>query len=158
MPEWYKAALSNRQDPSASILFAKEFLAGSPSDRTHVVTHWDPNLLWVLPNPWRLACTDEGPGSPMERIQTDLVFQALRISALEVREATMGLAVAYNSCGLAGIDPKPVFEEIAQAVGGGAGQALRAFVNRDAKDQSMEAFLLTAVDCSGGGYEIVPNW
>jgi len=82
----------------------------------------------------------------------------LGISGVDARESIMGFAVVHNSCKLAGIDPKPVFEEIAVAVGGAAAQALRDFSSRDAEDQSMEAFMLKAVAHPGGGYEIRANW
>lgn len=158
MPKWYTTALAIRLEASACITFAKDFLAASPGERAEVVRSWDPELYWVLPSPWRLACTDDAPGSPIERIRADLLFQALGISGVGARESIMGFAVVHNSCILAGVDPQPVFEEIAAAVGGSAAQALRDFVSRDAEDQSMEAFMLEAVANPGGGYEICANW
>jgi hypothetical protein len=158
MPKWYTTALASRQDSSTCITFAKDFLAAPPAERAEVVRSWDPRLHWALPSPWRLACEDDAPGSPIERIRTDLLFQALGISGVDARESIMGFAVVHNSCMLAGIDPHPVFEEIAVAVGGTAAQALRDFAGRDAEDQSMEAFMLEAVANPGGGYEIRGNW
>lgn len=158
MPEWYTAALANRHNPSTCITFSKDFLNAPSGERAEVIRSWDPALEWSLPNPWRLACTDETPGTPEERIRTDLLFQTLDLSDVDVRESIMGLAVAYNSCRLAGIDPNPVFEEIANAVGGVASQVLQDFSSRDADDQSMESFMLVAVANPGGGYEIRANW
>ena len=158
MPNWYTTALASRQDPCACITFSKHFLAASPSERAEVVRSWDPELRWALPSPWRLACKGDSPGSPIERIRTDLLFQALGISVVDARESILGFAVVHNSCKLAGIDPQPVFEEIAVAVGGTAGQALRDFSKRDPEDQSMEAFMLEAVANPGGGFEIRANW
>ena len=87
-----------------------------------------------------------------------MLFQALDLSDVDVRESIMGLAVVHNSCRLAGIDPRPVFEEVASAVGGPASHLLWAFANRNADDQSMTAFMLEAVANPGGGYEIRANW
>ena len=158
MPSWYTSALESRQDRSACIRFAKDFLAAPSAERGEVVKSWDPELRWALPSPWRLACKDDAPGSPIERIRTDLLFQALGISGIDSCESIMGFAVVHNSCKLAGVDPQPVFEEIAYAVGGVAAQALRNFANRDVQDQSMEAFMLEAVANPGGGYEVRATW
>lgn len=158
MPEWYVTALANRQSPSACIAFTNDFLTASPSERAEVVRSWDPTLEWVLPNPWRLACTNDGPGSPTDRIRTDLLFQALSLSDVDTRESIMGFAVVHNSCKLASVSPGRIFEEIANAVGGAAARALRDFAGRDPNDQSMEAFMLTAVANPAGGYEIRADW
>lgn len=147
-----------RENPGACIIFTKDFLAAPPNERAEVVRCWDPGQQWALPDPWRLACTDDAPGSPIERIRTDLLFQALGLSGVDAREAIMGFAVVHNSCKLAGIEPRPVFDEIAGAVGGIAARALGAFSNRDPQDQSMEAFMLEAVANPGGGYETRRNW
>jgi len=158
MPEWYRTALAHREDPSACITFAEAFLAAPRSEREVVTNGWDPGLEWVLPNPWRLACVDEGPGSRIDRIRTDLLFQALAIGAVDAREAIMGFAVVHNSCRLADVSPSAVFEEVAQAVGGSAARALRDFAARSPKHQSMESFMLTAIADPGGGYEIRAKW
>lgn len=158
MPQWYAAALANRQNPSTCIAFANDFIVASSGERTEVVASWDPTLEWALPNPWRLACADDAPGSPTERIRTDLLFQALGLSDVDLRESIMGFAVVHNSCKMAGVDPRPIFEEIAEAVGGAASLALLDFANRDAEDQSMGAFMLKAIPNPGGGYEIRASW
>ncbi len=155
---WYVSALAGRHDPSACIRFTKDFLAAPSVEQASVVKLWDPELRWVLPSPWRLACEGDRPGTPVERILADLLFQALGSPYIDQRELLMGLAVVHNSCRLAGIDPLTIFEAIAKAVDGPAAQALRDFASRDAEDQSMEAFMLEAVVDSGGGYEIRARW
>lgn len=158
MPEWYVTAVADRRNPAACIAFAKDFLDAPPAERAEVVKSWDPELKWELPSPQRLACIDETPGSPVERIRADLLFQVLGLSGADAREAIMGFAVIHNSCKLAGIDPETIFEEIADAVGGAGATALRDFANRDPEDKSMEAFMLEAVPSSGGGYEVHAKW
>lgn len=158
MPKWYTSALEDRRNPSACIGFAKDFVAAPPSERTEVVSSWDPELRWALPCAWRLACKDDAPGSPVDRIRTDLLFQALNFSGADLREPIMGFAVVFNSCVLAEVDPQHVFAEIADSVGGAAAQALRDFAHRDAEHQSMEAFMLEAIESPGGGYVLRAKW
>ncbi len=157
-PRWYKTLLGQRDHPSAAFEFTQKFLSASISDRTAIVNTWNAQLAWALPNPWRLACTSEAPGSPQERILVDLLFQALGFSQGDSRESIMGLAVVFNSARLAGLEPRSIFEEVAQAVPGPARDALIAFARRDPEDQSMAAFMLTAVEDPGGGYEIKADW
>lgn len=158
MLEWYKNGLEGRANPEAVIAFAESFLAAPPSERAEVVDLWNPELDWTLPNPWRLACLSETPGSPRQRILTDLLFQALKYSSVDSRESILGFAVVFNSCKLAGLDPVVIFQEVASAVSGSASEALLSFVQREPEDQAMEAFMLTAVKDSGGGYQIKANW
>ena len=158
MPGWYVAALANRQSASACVAFAEDFLKASHAERDEVVNSWDPTLKWALPNPWRLACADEAGGASEDRIRTALLFQALGFSDVDTRESIMGFAVVHNSSKLAGIDPRPIFLAIADAVGGAASRALRDFASRDPEDQSMEAFGVKAVADACGGYEMKPDW
>lgn len=158
MLEWHKSAVVNRDDPSACIVFTRRFLDASLSERSEVLDKWESRLKWSLPNPWRLACVDEGPGTTLERIRTTLLFQALSQSTADSREGTMVLAVVHNSCRLAGLDARGIFEEVARAVGGAAADAIMRFANRGPADQSMEAFMLSAVENSAGGYELTANW
>lgn len=159
LPRWYEELLDRRDDPSAALELTKRFLSATDSERTEVVRAWNPLLVWATPNPWRLACASERPGDSRERILVNLLFQALHIpSAGDIRESIMGLAVAFNSCELAGLNPVEVFEEVAQAVRGSAGNELLAFAKRDPEDRSMDAFALTAVEDPAGGYELSQDW
>jgi hypothetical protein len=161
MPEWYHRALANRDDPLTCLVFTKNFLNAPRRERAEVVNVWNPQTQWVLPNPWRLACLDEAPGSPAERIRTNLLFRALHLphlAAIDIRDVLVGLGIVFNSCKLAGIDPRPMFEEIAQAVGGDAQRELRKFIARDTAGKSMEAFKLAAVPNPDGGYEVRLDW
>jgi hypothetical protein len=158
MPDWYLEALADRQNPAAALAFANAFLAAPSSEQELVRKAWDPALQWALPHPWRLACMDEGPGSPSNRIRTDLVFQALSFDAGAPREAILGFAVVHNSAQLAGLEPRSLFEDVARAVSGAAAQALREFAHRSPKDQSLEAFRLTPIANPGGGWEIRADW
>lgn len=161
MVEWYRTAVANRQDPEAAIAFAVHFRSAGPNEQTEVRQSWNGELDWALPNPWRLACADESPGSVLDRIWTDLLFQALgyeSVAAVDTRDAILGFSIVHNSCRVAGLDPGPVFEEVARAVGGAAARALRGFANRDPADQSMKAFGLSVVEAPGGGCEIKPPW
>jgi hypothetical protein len=157
MLKWYADASANYLDASAAIDFTRHFLAASSSERTEVVKSWNPELKWALPNPWRLACTHDGPAPAIDRIRTTVLFQALAIPNIERRDAIAGLAIIWNGCKLAGFDPRAVFEEIATAVGSVGARILQDFANRDAKDQSMEAFRLEAIADPGGGYLIRAN-
>jgi hypothetical protein len=158
MLDWYRTALASREDRATCISFAIRFLSAPRAEQAAVLEKWDSKLEWALPNPWRLACADEEPGSTVDRIRTDLLFQALGYSEVDSRESIMGFAVVHNSCRLAGLDPRPIFEQIARAVGGVAGSAIRSFASRHPEDQSMEAFMLTAVENPAGGYAIRANW
>jgi hypothetical protein len=161
MPEWYRRAFANRDDPLACLAFAKDFLNAPRHERAEVVKMWDPQTQWALPNPWRLACQDEAPGSSAERIRTGLLFEALYLpylAAIDIRDVLVGLGIVFNSCKLAGIDPGPMFEDIGQAVGGEAQRELRKFITRDTEAKSMEAFGLAAIPNPGGGYEVRLDW
>jgi hypothetical protein len=158
MPHWFDVELARRQHPDAAIAFTGKFLAAPAAERSEVEASWDGKLEWALPKFWRLACKDEAPGSPLERIRATLLFEALSNSQEDPRDLIVVLAVIHNSCKLAGIDPAQVFEEVTSAVDGSAAGALRQFARRDPENQSMEAFLLIAVPNPGGGYELRPNW
>jgi hypothetical protein len=160
VPDWYWWAVANCTDPTASIILAARFLSASPAEQAAVKATWASGTTpveWSLPNPWRLACSDEGPGSILDRIRTTLVFQALEVSRMDLREVIFGLAVIYNSCTFAGLDPEALFTEVAASVGGPEGEALMDFAARLPEERSMEAFMLTAVKNPPGGYEIRPQ-
>jgi len=158
MPRWYETALAGRREPQTCITFARDFLAAPAAERAEVIGAWDLELRWALPDPWRLACADEGPGSPVERIRAELLFQVLGFSRVDLREVILGFAVVHHSCRLAGVDPSVVFEETAEAVGGAVARALRDFVRRDEADKTMEAFKLEAIANPAGGYELRADW
>lgn len=157
-PEWYTRALANTAHPTAAVAFTRDFLAASAPERMAVAAAWDPQRRWALPNPWRLACVSETPGSPRERVLVNLLFQALGFSEEDERESIRGFAVAFNSCELARLNAKAIFEDVARAVSVAAGDAISAFASRQPEDQCMGAFMLTATEDPGGGYEIKANW
>ena len=158
MPDWYRLLLAKRDRPETFIDFSERFLSAPRVEREQIASSWDPDLEWALPNPRRLACSGEGPGSAQQRIRADALFQALGFGVEGVRESLVGLAVVYHSARLAGMNSAELFREVAHAVGGKGAEALLAFASRDPEDRSMDAFALTAVETPGGGYELRVNW
>jgi len=87
-----------------------------------------------------------------------LLFDALGFGGHDPRDFIVGLAVIFNSAEIAGVDPRSLCSGVAAAVGGAAGDLISAFVAREPRDRSMEAFRLTAVPDPDGGFEIKPDW
>jgi len=84
------------------------------------------------------------------------------LNALEdrtaAREETILHCVAYNSCKIAGIAPDALLLEVAETLPADKGTSLKAFVARDAQDQSLESFLLETKLSPDGELEIRPTW
>ena len=157
-PPWYAALSARRADPAAIVELGARFLAAPPAEREAVRAAWDEREAWATPDPWRLACAADRPGSAAERVTAALVHQALALGTGDERDAIVSLAILWNSAELAGLDPDALFERVAAAFPGKQGASLRRFAARRPEDRSLAAFLLSAVPDPGGGAWIRRDW
>src|SRR5688500_4793652 len=85
-----------RADRAALDELGARVRAAAPAEREADRAAWDERGAWATPDPWRLACAADRPGSPAERVTAALVHQTLALGAGDERDAIVSLAILWN--------------------------------------------------------------
>ncbi len=134
------------------------FMAGTQATRDEVSRRWDFGVDWVYPDATRIACSVGELHSSYERSVACLAYHAIaEMEQRDYREDLLDLAIVYNACLAAGLDPKRVFDEVAAVASERVALLLGQFIGRSPEDKSLEAFLLEATRNADGEVEIKPS-
>jgi hypothetical protein len=132
------------------------YVEGPEQLREEIRSKWDFGVDWTYPDQTRLACSKNEKRSIQERIMASLVYDAIEDLRQEgYREKLVALAVIYQSCIAAGLDPEEEFEKVASISSPRTALFLKEFIERDPEDKSMKAFMLTRKINSDGEIEIL---
>jgi len=144
---------------AAFIELIRLYFDGPDEARKEIVKNWDFSVNWDLPNQTRLACQNGERWSCQERIEASLAYFAIAANLVgDYREELIALALIYQSCVIAGLDPYRIFEKIAKICEPDVRAMLMNFSARNEDDKSLAAFFLSAQINKDGEMEIRPTW
>ncbi|MGH8398255.1 MAG: hypothetical protein ACRETA_08435 [Gammaproteobacteria bacterium] len=132
------------------------YMKGTNKDRDEIRRGWDYGVKWKYPNPKRLACVKNELHSSRNRVIALLVYESIEnFKQVDPRDKLVALAVIYQSCLVAGINPDKLFEEVASISTLKSSVFFRDFIKRKTEDKSLEAFMLTRHKNADGEIEII---
>jgi hypothetical protein len=135
------------------------YIKGPEQIREQIRKNWDYGVEWILPDTRRLACSKNEKRSSRERILASLVYDAIEnFREEDPRDKLVVLSVIYHSCLEVGLNPQNEFESIASISSEKVAIFFRDFIQRNPKNRSKEAFMLTTKKNSDGEIEIFPSW
>jgi hypothetical protein len=149
-------SILKKPDRTEALLdLTKLYRSADSKHRAYIANNWDFGVVWKATNPMRLACSMHEKMSCEERIFSSLIYMALENQVnLNNRENYIGIAIIYNSCILANLDPDEIFREVAAISGPSFSRILTDFVDRIESDKNLAAFMLAAERDGNGEYEI----
>ncbi|MBL0318686.1 MAG: hypothetical protein IPP74_05275 [Alphaproteobacteria bacterium] len=131
------------------------FLNSSEDTRKYILDNWDFGAIWKYPDFKRLCCLKNENRSCSERIIAMLVYYVFSSKEeKDVRDIIFALAVAYNSCLLADIDPYQIVNRVAQHAPDNIKNEFKRFLSRKEADKSLSAFMLVTEINADGELEI----
>ncbi len=127
--------------------------------RRYIRKNWNFNVEWIFPRPGELLFAKNQSRSIKERIMASLVHSSIHNPFKHYyRESLVLLAMEYNSCTLAGLDPDQMFEFAASVSDPEMAGHFRDFSARKPENKSMKAFGLETKTNSDGETEILTPW
>jgi len=143
---------------AAYIELVSLYFNGTDCTREHIIDKWDFGVGWSVPNQARLACRRRERWSCLQRIEASLAYSAIAAKhSIDFREELIALAVIYQSCIYAELDPKEVFGKIAKVSPPSVKSFILDFLLRKEEDKTLAAFFLLAKQNNDGEIEIVLN-
>jgi len=154
IPDWVLRFVESEADPESVLDVCRAFSSAPPEERSVFQDLWRPVDFKGWPDPFRLTCAADRPGTCGERIRVKLIDAALALPfERDHRDSRMSLAVIYASCVLAGLHPDAEFARVARLVGSPGAEFLTRFASSVSSDNMMERFMLAAVESpSCGGW------
>ena len=126
----------------AYMQLANLYINGNEGIREFIYNNWDFGVFWILPNQRQLACNKNQRWSSIERIEASLCYTVLNATEENLREELIGLALIYNSCLVANLDPTKIFNKIAMIANLESKKVVLNFLDRTDIDKSLIAFHL----------------
>jgi hypothetical protein len=150
----------NSLDRAAAFIdLTRLYLNGTDELRQLISDRWDFGVTWDLPDQTRLACSKGERWSCRERIEASLTYSAIAVNQIiNEREEIIALAVIYQSCLAAFVNPRNIFLTVAKVSTSHVRARLLEFLDRDENDKSLKAFFLSATKNIDGEIEIKPSW
>jgi hypothetical protein len=154
MPDWVLRFVESEADPESVLGVCRAFSSAPLDERSVFQSLWHSVDFKGWPDPFRLTCANERPGTCGERIRVKLIDAALSLPfERDYRDSLMALAVIYASCVLARLHPDTEFAEAARLVGSPGAEFLTRFASSVSGDNVMERFRLAAAESpSCGGW------
>ena len=130
----------------AFYMLADYYSSTSDNERENIRKSWDFNKEWIYPNYKTLAVSLPGERTCEERIRASLIFDSIgEYKAPDFRETLIGFCLIYHSAIEIGLDPKKLFEEVAQISSPNFAIELKRFIDRSEEDKALEAFGLKRI-------------
>ena len=143
----------------AFIELVQVYFEGGDELREYIVQNWDFGVNWAIPDQTRLACQKNQRWPCQVRIEASLAYSAVAANQVsKYREELIALAVIYQSCIAATLDPRRVFEKVAEVSPPKVKEMLAQFLARNEEDKSLSAFLLSTRINNDGETEIILPW
>jgi hypothetical protein len=160
VPDWVLRFVESDATPESVLDVCRAFSSAPLEERSAFQHLWRPVGFKAWPDPFRLTCAKDGPGTCAERIRVKLIDAALTLPfERDPRDSLMALAVIYASCVLARLHPDTEFAEVARLVGSPGADFLTKFASSLSDDNVMERFRLAAAEtpfCGGWVLSIRP--
>jgi len=160
VPDWVLRFVDSDATPESVLDVCCAFSSAPIEERSVFQNLWRPVDFKAWPDPFRLTCAKDGPGTCAERIRAKLIDAALALPfERDPRDSLMALAVIHASCVLARLHPDAEFAEVARLVGSPGADFLTKFASSLSGDNVMERFRLAAAEtpsCGGWVLSIRP--
>lgn len=150
--------LNNPDREAAYFDLVKLYLQSNEEARQEIRDDWAYGEKWRYPKSYRLACSVGEKYSPKEKLIASLVYHVIENTEITHREQLIDLAIVYQSCLLADLDPSNIFKKIAEIATPNVAKRLKDFVARDEESKSLKAFYLAVHIDEHGDKELHMKW